>query len=104
MEGQYGEVSDLQEGRDVKTMDAEKGGRRARDEDACLIDGIVGGIERTPVLKRRLVEGEEEGRCNALVDRIFGNIHQEKGQHTVSTLGCWAARPNSASEDLQGNE
>lgn len=59
VEGQEDEIRDLEERGDIEMVDAEERGRRARDENSGLVDGIVGGIKGAEILKWRLVQREE---------------------------------------------
>ena len=64
-------------------MDAEEGRRGAGDEDAELVDGGVGGVERAVACEGGAWEWEEEGWCDALVDGVFGDVDEEEGEHAV---------------------
>ena len=45
------EVEDLEEGRGVQVMDAEERGRGTRDEDAGLVEEVVGWVEGAVVFE-----------------------------------------------------
>ncbi len=60
-------------------MDAKERRRGTRDEDAGLVDGVVGRVEGTIVSEGAFFQGEEKGRCNALVYGVFGDVDQEEG-------------------------
>ena len=62
-------------------MDPKEGGGAAGDEDPRLVDGVVGGVEGAVVREGGGGEGEEEGGGYALVDRVFGDVDQEEGEH-----------------------
>lgn len=64
-------------------MDADEGRGGARDEDADLVNCVVGAVEGAVFVEGRGVEGEEEGGCDALVYGVFGNVDKEKGEHAV---------------------
>lgn len=69
----------LEEGGGVEVVDAEKGGGAAGDEDAELVDGVVGDVGVAVVLEGHVFDGEEEGRRDALVDGVFCDVDQEEG-------------------------
>jgi hypothetical protein len=75
------EVCDLEKRGDVEMVDADKGRAGSRDEDADLVDGVVGGVEGPVLFKGAGVEGEKQGRRHALVDGIFGNVDEEQREH-----------------------
>ena len=64
-------------------MDAEERRRGAGDEDAELVDGGVGGVERAVACEGRVGEREEEGWRDALVDGVFGDVDEEEREHAV---------------------
>ena len=71
-------------------MDSEEGGGAAGDEDAGLVDGVVGGVEGAVVRERGLWEGEQEGRRDALVDGVFGYVDEEEWEHEWEEEGAGA--------------
>ena len=73
----------MQEGRCVEGVDAEEGCGGAGEEDAELVDGVVGWVEGAVLGEGCLVEGKEEGRRDALVDGVFGDVDEEEGEHAV---------------------
>ena len=67
-------------------MNAEEGSRRARDEDAGLVDGVVGWIEGTVVFEGAFFQGEQEGRCHPLIYGVFGYVDEKEGEHTTNVV------------------
>lgn len=62
-------------------MYSEKGRGGAGDEDAGLVDGVVGWVEGAVVLEGGGGEGEEQGWGDALVDCVFGYVDEEEWEH-----------------------
>lgn len=77
MRSQQDKVANLQDTWQIQGVEADEGSAGAGDEDADLVDGIVGWIEGTILAERRVVEWEEECRSDALIDRVFGNVHEK---------------------------
>ena len=67
-------------------MDAEERRRGTGNEDAKLVDGGVGGVERAVACEGRVGEREEEGWRDALVDGVFGDVDEEEGEHAVGVV------------------
>jgi hypothetical protein len=84
VEGKQSEVRDLQQRGEVEVVNADKGCRGARDEDADLVDGVIGAVERAVLGEGARVEWEEQGWRYALVNCIFGNVDEEEGQHATA--------------------
>ena len=78
------EIGDLQKGWDVKVVNPYERCRRARNKDADLIDRIVGAVEGAVFVEWAGFQGEEKRRGDALVDGVFGNVHEEEGKHATS--------------------
>ena len=92
MKREEDEIGNLKYRRWVEAMDTDERERRARDEDADLVDEGVGGVEGTVRGKWGGGEGKEEGWGDALVDGVFGNVDEEEGEHAVrdvSSCECW---------------
>ena len=53
-------------------MDAEKRRGGAGDEDAGLVDGVVGWVEGAEGVEGRSIKRKQEGRGDAKVDGVFG--------------------------------
>ena len=53
---------------------SDKGGRGTGDEDARLVDGVVGGIKGAVVVEWCGGQGEEESGGYALVDGVFSYV------------------------------
>ena len=64
-------------------MYAKEGRRGTRDEDARLVDSVVGRIKGTVVFEWSFAQREEKSRRNALIYGVFGDVDQEEWQHTV---------------------
>jgi len=64
-------------------VESEEGGGGAGDEDAGLVDGVVGGVEGAVVGEGGGGEGEEEGGGHALVYGVFGYVDEEEGEHAA---------------------
>lgn len=72
-------------------MNPQKGGGRSRDEDAKLVDSVVGRVKSSKMLKGRLPEVKQKGRCDSLVDCIFRNVNEQQGKHTTNGLATSVA-------------
>lgn len=79
--GQQDEVEALEQGRRVQGVDAEQGQRGAREEDAGLVEGVVGRVEGAVVAEGGGGERKEERGRYTLVDGVFSHVDQEKGKH-----------------------
>lgn len=82
------EVADLEEGRRVQGVQTDEGDGRAGDENAELIEEHVEGVELAVAGEGRVIrrvgragKGVEERGRDALVDGVFGDVHEEKGEH-----------------------
>lgn len=62
-------------------VDADEGGGGAGDEDADLVDGVVGGVEGAVFVEGGGGEWEEQRWGYALVDGVFGDVDEEEGEH-----------------------
>lgn len=80
---QDGEIYALEQGGEVEVVESEEGGGGAGDEDAGLVDGVVGGVEGAVVGEGGGGEGEEEGGGHALVYGVFGYVDEEEGEHAA---------------------
>jgi hypothetical protein len=76
MEGQQHKIDHLQERRQVQIMDAVEWGRGAGYEDANLIDGIIGRVERAEVLKGRFPQWEKQCWSHTLVYHVLSDVDQ----------------------------
>lgn len=83
MHSQKQEIDDLQKGGQVQVMYANEGCGGAGDEDANLVDGVVGRVEGTVFREWRGCEWEEESWCNTLVDGVLGNVYEEEWEHAM---------------------
>ena len=63
----------------IQGLDLDERKRGARDEDAELVDGVVGRVEGTVLFERSFVQGEEKSGRDALVDGILGHVDKEEG-------------------------
>jgi hypothetical protein len=81
--GEQDEIGDLEKGGDVEMVDSDEGCGGARDEDADLIDGLVGAVEGAVLGEGGRGEGEEEGGGDALIYGVFGDVDEEEGEHAV---------------------
>lgn len=63
-------------------VDAEERGRGPRNEDAGLVDEVVGRVEGAVMFEWGGGEGKEQHRVETEIDGVFGNIDEEKGEHT----------------------
>ena len=63
-------------------VNAEEGSRGAREKDASLVNCVIGWIEGAVFFEGALVEREEEGRRDTLIDCVFGNVYEKKRKHT----------------------
>ena len=72
----------LEEGRRVEVVDAEERGRGTRNEDADLVEEVVGRVEGAVMFERGRREGKEQHRVEAEIDGVFGDKDEEKGKHT----------------------
>ena len=68
-------------------MDADEGCGGAGEEDADLVDGVVGAVEGAVLGEGGRGEGKQEGRRDALVDGVFGDVDEEEGEHA----GGWVS-------------
>ncbi|MCJ1388474.1 hypothetical protein MMC18_001321 [Xylographa bjoerkii] len=77
------QIEALEEGGRVQAVDAHEGGRGAGEEDAGLVDELVGGVEGAVGGEGGGGEGEEERGGHALVDGVFGDVDEQEGEHAV---------------------
>lgn len=48
-----------------------------------LVYSVVGRVEGTVVFEWTVLQGEKKSGRNPLIYGVFGDVHQEKWQHTV---------------------
>lgn len=58
-------------------MEADERGRGSRDEDAHLVDCVVHWVSIAVGFEGHVVEGEEQGWSDALVDGVFSDIDEQ---------------------------
>ena len=83
-------------------MDTQEGRGGAGEEDADLVDGVVGWVEGAELGEGRVAEGEEQGGTDALVDGVFGDVDEEEGKHAGSVLVCCSLKSSRESEIWNG--
>ena len=77
------EVEYLQERRRVEAVDADEWGRGTGNEDACLIEEAIGGVEGAVPFEWGRGEGEEQHWVETEIDGVFGNVDEEEGEHAT---------------------
>jgi hypothetical protein len=92
----------LEDGGDPEALDGEPGDGGAGDEDAELVESLVGDVEVAELGEGDLLKGEEERGGDSLVDGVFGPIDKEEGEHVGEEEG--ASEGESLAEALWEGE
>lgn len=81
VKSENGQIDNLEERREIEMMDSEERSRGAGEENADLIDGIVGWVKGPEVFEGAVLQGKEQGRGNTLIDGVLSNVYQEEWKH-----------------------
>lgn len=82
----------MEEGGKVEVVNSDKGCRGAGDENADLVEEVVEWVE-LPVCRKWHPRAEriQEGRGDALVDGVFGDVNEEEWEHVREEQGACTA-------------